>query len=257
MNKNFYQLVFTALIFTAAQSALAARPNINFCGTTLRTGANLYSGMGAMTESQSCAPDANTQAMFVSRDGTTAGNGAAWLSYLNAGGVIITEFSKGAAVYNEIYGTSIADGTFKGSCQDNVMPAVKLTPSDPFWSANPGLTETGATVQGCGFDLTAAVTFDNTITPLGGFDGGGVQLARKVQGSGVLFLLEADWQDNESGAGWTASSASLMTALTNGGTPAVVAAPAPASIPTLSEWAMIFLASLMGLFAFARIRRQN
>jgi hypothetical protein len=71
----------------------------------------------------------------------------------------------------------------------------------------------------------------------------------------VLFLLEADWQDNQSGAGWTASSASLMTALTNGGTPAVVAA--PASIPTLSEWAMIFLAGLMGLFAFARICRQS
>jgi hypothetical protein len=29
------------------------------------------------------------------------------------------------------------------------------------------------------------------------------------------------------------------------------------AIPTLSEWAMIFLASLMGLFAFARIRRQS
>jgi hypothetical protein len=39
------------------------------------------------------------------------------------------------------------------------------------------------------------------------------------------------------------------------GGPALVAA--PAAIPTLSEWAMIFLASLMGMFAFARIRRQS
>jgi hypothetical protein len=31
----------------------------------------------------------------------------------------------------------------------------------------------------------------------------------------------------------------------------------PTAVPTLSEWAMIFLASLMGLFAFARIRRQS
>ena len=30
----------------------------------------------------------------------------------------------------------------------------------------------------------------------------------------------------------------------------------PASIPTLNQWAMIFLASLMALFAFARTRRQ-
>ena len=36
------------------------------------------------------------------------------------------------------------------------------------------------------------------------------------------------------------------------------AAPAaPAAIPTLSEWAIILMASLMGLFAFARIRRQS
>jgi len=39
------------------------------------------------------------------------------------------------------------------------------------------------------------------------------------------------------------------------GGPALV--PAPTAVPTLSEWAMIFLASLMGLFAFARIRRQS
>jgi hypothetical protein len=39
------------------------------------------------------------------------------------------------------------------------------------------------------------------------------------------------------------------------GGPALVAA--PAAIPTLSEWAMILMASLMGLFAFARIRRQS
>jgi len=30
----------------------------------------------------------------------------------------------------------------------------------------------------------------------------------------------------------------------------------PTAVPTLSEWAMIFMASLMGLFAFARMRRQ-
>jgi hypothetical protein len=33
--------------------------------------------------------------------------------------------------------------------------------------------------------------------------------------------------------------------------------PVAAPIPTLSEWAMIFLASLMGLFAYSRMRRQS
>jgi hypothetical protein len=47
---------------------------------------------------------------------------------------------------------------------------------------------------------------------------------------------------------------STASAASNSVTPA---APTPAAIPTLSEWAMIFLASLMGLFAFVRVRRQN
>jgi hypothetical protein len=31
----------------------------------------------------------------------------------------------------------------------------------------------------------------------------------------------------------------------------------PAAIPTLSEWAMILMASLMGMFAFVRMRKAN
>ena len=49
-----------------------------------------------------------------------------------------------------------------------------------------------------------------------------------------------------------------ITANANTFSNAVVAsAPTPAAIPTLGEWAMFFLASLMGMFAFTRIRRQN
>jgi hypothetical protein len=49
-----------------------------------------------------------------------------------------------------------------------------------------------------------------------------------------------------------------MAASSNTFSDAVVAsAPTPAAIPTLGEWAMILLASLMGLFAFSRIRRQS
>ncbi len=42
-----------------------------------------------------------------------------------------------------------------------------------------------------------------------------------------------------------------------GGGASYIAAAGPTPVPTLSEWAMIFLASLMGMFAFARIRRQS
>ena len=243
-----------ALIFfmAAAQSALAARPNINFCGSTERSGANLYSGLGTLNESFTCTPDSDTRALFVTRYGAIAGNGAAWLAYLNAGGVIITEYSISAAVYNEIYGTSISAPDGRGNCGDNAMPAVKLNPADPFWTSNPGLVVTDPGVQACGYDLTPVVNADASITPLGGFSPSGVQLARKVQGSGVLFLLDADWQDDQ--PSWTASSSALMAVLINGG--AAPAPRAPAPVPTMGEWGMIFLASLMAMFAFRRMRRQ-
>jgi hypothetical protein len=34
-------------------------------------------------------------------------------------------------------------------------------------------------------------------------------------------------------------------------------APAPAAVPTLSEWAMIFMASVMALFGIRRMRRSQ
>jgi hypothetical protein len=63
---------------------------------------------------------------------------------------------------------------------------------------------------------------------------------------------------------WTGSTFTNPSVLTDEpsvvalSTPPTPATPAtPAAIPTLSEWAMILLASLMGMFAFARIRRQS
>lgn len=250
--KIFMKVIALIFIMATAQSALADRPNINFCGSTQRSGTNLYSGLGTLNESFTCTPDSDTRALFVTRSGGIPGNGAAWLAYLNAGGVIITEYSISAAVYNEIYGTAITTPTNRGSCGDNAMPAIKLNPSDSFWTSNPGLVVTDPSVQACGYDLTPIINADASVTPLGGFSPSGVQLARKVQGSGVLFLLDADWQDNESS--WTASSGALMSVLINGGSP--IAPRAPVAVPTLSEWAMIFLASLMALFAVRRMRRQ-
>ena len=57
---------------------------------------------------------------------------------------------------------------------------------------------------------------------------------------------------------WTGSTFTNPSVLTD--EPSVVTLstpPTPAAIPTLSEWAMLLMASLMGLFAFTRIRRQS
>ncbi|MEQ8800886.1 MAG: hypothetical protein RLP45_02500, partial [Haliea sp.] len=90
------------LLGVTLETAAQSRPNLMFCGSSSATGAALYSGITPLTEVSSCAPDANTQALLVTRSGTVAGNGAAWLAYLNAGGIIITEHTNPEAVYNEI-----------------------------------------------------------------------------------------------------------------------------------------------------------
>ena len=94
----------TTLMVMAPSLALAQE--IMFCGSTQRTGADLYGAAGPYTEVNSCTPNPGTQALLVSRSGTVAGNGADWLAFLNNGGVLITEFRNSHTVYNEIYGTA-------------------------------------------------------------------------------------------------------------------------------------------------------
>ena len=230
-------------------AAAALKPDLMFCGSSSRVGANLYLGTGPFTEVSGCAPTATTQALLITRGGTTAGNGAAWLAYLNAGGNIITEWNISAAVYNEIYGTAYANGTWFGQCADNAMPQVKLNPTDPFWVANP-IPVTPAGQGGCGYSLSTLVAGQPNVTALGADLGGGVSFARRVQGSGILYLLEADWQDNQ--ASFTNDSRTFMGALiSSSGIPTSVA------IPTLSQWGMLLLAGLLGLFAFLRLRSRE
>jgi len=93
------------------------------------------------------------------------------------------------------------------------MPEVKLNPSNPFWLANNIPVTTPGNI-GRGYDLTNLVTGESPVTALGGATGGQISFAPKPQSSGRLFLLEADWQDNESS--FTADSKTFMGALISG-----------------------------------------
>jgi hypothetical protein len=236
----------------AQAQACGQKPNIMFCGSTSRTGANLYSGVGPYTEVNGCAPvAATTQALLITRSGTTAGNGAAWLAYLNAGGQIITEYSISAAVYDQIYSTAYVNGTSFGECQDNTMPQVKLNPSNPFWLANP-LPVTPAGQGGCGFSLATLVAGEPTVTALGAATGGtAVSFAVRPQGAGRLNLLEADWQDNE--ASYTATSKTFMGVLISGCASNV----ASTAVPVNSTWLVAGLASLLALFGMSFVGRRR
>ncbi len=242
-----------AVLMLMSAPASAQLTEIMFCGSTDRAGANLYGAAGPYTEVTGCAPTASTQAMLVTRSGTVAGNGAAWLAYLNGGGKIITEYSISDEVYNAIYGTAYSQGAGYGDCYDNAMPQVKLNPTHPFWVAN-NIAETLSDEASCGYSLNALVTGEPAVTALGGALNGAVMFAIRPQGAaGMLYLLEADWQDSDF---FTDDSKAFMAALI--GSQWVNAAPMETKpIPTLSQWGTMLLAGMLALFALMRLRRQR
>jgi hypothetical protein len=225
-----------------------------FCGSTQRSGANLYSGIAPLNEVTSCAPDSNTQALMVTRGGTIVGNGAAWLAYLNNGGIIITEYNISHRVYNEIYGTAYAQGSGEGDCADNAMPAVKLNPGNAFWVNNP-IPVTAPDNEACGYNIAGIVSGEAQVTALGGWASGATSFAYRPQSGGVLILLDADWQDSQSS--WTAGSSQFMGALIGGGLGGSGAPPSVTrQVPALPLWALLSLALLAGTAGITSLRRR-
>lgn len=243
---------------SAFAQACAARPDLMLCGSSQRPLSGLYSGSGPFNELSGCTPTATTQAMFVSRYATVAGNGAAWLAYLNAGGRIITEYSMGAEVYNEIYGTAYPDGVQAGACYDNPMPSAKLNPAHPFWVANP-IPVTAPANEGCGLSLAGLVSGEPSVTPLGArnADTSHVTFALRPQGGGTLFLLEADWQDTNTPT-LDANNLAFLDAMIDycgGGAPPPVISYVP--VPVDEPLALGGLAALVALLGGALARRRR
>jgi hypothetical protein len=251
--KTLLALCLLTTIFSLPSISFAQtlKPDLMFCGSHSRSGSNLYEGIGPFNEVSGCVPDGNTQALLVTRYGTIAGNGAAWLAYLNAGGVIISEYSNAELVYNEIYGTAYTKPANRfGDCYDNAMPSLKLNTAHPFWAANSGLVETPSNLEGCGYDISAIVNGEAEVTALGGLVGTAeISFAIRPQGAGVLWLLEADWQDSE--AAYGSDSKAFMAALISGGTYSTVMIP----VPALSTLGLLLLALALVFLGMRRRAR--
>jgi hypothetical protein len=253
MTKRALFALFAIVILSNLPSlsfAQALRPDLMYCGSVNTGGSDLYLGVGPFNEVSGCAPDADTQALLITRNGSISGNGAAWLAYLDAGGVIITEYNITDNVYNEIYATGYAQGTPFGSCSDITMPSEKLNPDSEFWQTNSGLTETPAGQEGCGYDLTAIVNGESEVIALGGLlNTSFISLAVRPQGNGVFWLLDIDWQDGE--ISFTDDSRQLMGVLISGGTYSFAPGEA-APVPVLSTFGLLLL--ILGFVYLGRRR---
>lgn len=184
------------------------RPNILVCGNSSRN-VNTFIPPGYNFNVQAgCNPNNQTQVMFVTRSGggNAPGNAAAWQAYLRAGGNIVTEYNITHTVYNAIFGTNVGRGTRRGSCRDNAMTVVKMNVNDPFW-ARFDIAPIAAGDQACGYE----VGHFPELVALGGWTANQVNFGYRDLGEGRLWVLDADWQDNENY--WRAQSTQLMNAL--------------------------------------------
>jgi hypothetical protein len=194
------------------------RQNVLLCGTSSRSPTEFIRGDLAQKPVTlvygQCNPDANTQALLVTRSAPISGNGAAWKQYLEGGGVIITEYNIAHTVYNQIFVASVPQGARNGNCADNVQPAVQLSPANPFWAQNV-FTPVPDGRSGCGY----AIEYNQMpgFVPIGGWSASQVSIGYINVGAGRLWLVEADWQDHDTG--FTDASRDLMAAFIRNSAP--------------------------------------
>jgi len=186
------------------------RPNVLVCGNPGRSANEFIRGDLAELPVRllnACNPDADSQALLLTRSAPIGGNGPAWRRYLEDGGVIITEYNIAHTVYNQIFGANVPQGQRNGGCQDNVQPVVQFSPADPFWAQNMfAPVPNGAT--GCGHHIRGDLM--PGFVPIGGWDANNVSIGYINVGAGRLWLVEADWQDSDNN--FTEGSRDLMAA---------------------------------------------
>jgi Notch-like protein len=176
------------------------RPNVMVCGSSERDLSSLLNRGGTtFVRVDACVPDANTQALLVTRDGAVDLDPVALRAYLDAGGIVITEYSVGDEVFNAAFGDQgvpavVQSAERYGNCADAIMPLVQYGPGQTLWDEN-RFVAPSVNNGGCGYDLSA---FPG-ITPLGGPQAGVVTLAYRDRGQGRVWLVESDWQDGDLG----------------------------------------------------------
>ncbi|HFE45938.1 MAG TPA: DUF4215 domain-containing protein [Nannocystis exedens] len=168
------------------------KPNLLRCGNSSRD-VSVFIPQGAdLTVVPSCTPDANTQAMLVTRNGSNSFDAAQLKAWVEGGGIVLTEYSASDSVYNAVFNTNVSDGAFTGSCQDRAPTVVQFNSEDPFWMDN-NFQMIPLNESGCGRNVDA---FPGLVK-LAGWAVGQTSIGYRVAAQGRVWVTEFDWQDNE------------------------------------------------------------
>jgi hypothetical protein len=170
----------------------ALRQKILVCGGAQRSVASFLPAGSSLIVEEGCEPDETTQAVLVSRNGTSS-VASTLRAYLHAGGIMLSEYSNSDELFSLVF-TDVASGTHAGSCNDNAPTTVGFNPTDRFWLDNP-FQSTPLEFTGCGFDVYGFPF----LVALGGWSPWQVGLGYRNLGRGRFWATDFDWSDNDSG----------------------------------------------------------
>jgi hypothetical protein len=180
----------------------ALRSDLNLCGTSSRPVTQFIPPGANLDVVNSCNPTINTQAMLISRNGTIP-PAEALRTYLNGGGIVLTEWNYSDNVWNQFL-PDVSQGVNQGSCLDNLPHVVQFTPADPVWQGNT-FTALPAAQSGCGY----AIQTYPQLVPIAGWTATNVSVGYRNIGRGRIWVTDFDWQDTDT-ANLSALSLSLM-----------------------------------------------
>lgn len=174
-------------------SEVAMQRHVMLCGSSSRDVTTFVPGYPAIDVIAGCTPTRTTIAMLVSRSGVGQLDQSELQNFISGGGSVICEFFGCDDVFNLVFNEAVAEGEFLGDCSDKAQPEVQLSPSDNVWKGVDHVPPP-ADKSGCGQNMQA---FPG-ITAIGGWtEAGSVSHAYRDLGDGRLWLVEQDWQDNE------------------------------------------------------------
>ncbi|HVI03708.1 MAG TPA: DUF4215 domain-containing protein, partial [Enhygromyxa sp.] len=175
----------------SASCEIEIKPNLLLCGTSQRNVADFIPLGVNLTVVNSCTPDADTQAMLISRNGVGQFNAAQLKTWVEGGGRVITEVFASDDVYNAVFNAGVGEVGFFGSCTDVAPTVVQFSAMDEFWVDN-AFTPITLGESGCGRNVAGYPG----LTPLAGWSMNEVSIGYRDALAGRVWVAEFDWQDN-------------------------------------------------------------
>jgi hypothetical protein len=189
-----YQTYCTGVDNLACRGSVtnALRPVLMACGNPSRDPRTFIPPGSNLGYAAGCAPGSSTQAFMITRNGFPLVDDEQLRSYLNAGGIVITEYNASDEVWSRVFPDTFQSMQQLGSCNDNVPAVVQFSPSDQFWIDN-AFPMIVSSQTGCGF----SVAHFPYLTPLAGWDAVNVALGYRNIGQGRFYAADFDWQDED------------------------------------------------------------